>query len=63
MKLGKPMLYAVDTKELPGKVRLRFVTFTERAVDKAEFETATFDLCDRHDPRMREFLEIAKESP
>ncbi len=62
MKLGTPLLYAVVTKEFPGKVRLRFVTFTEEFIDRAEFErdlNKTYNLCDMNDPRVREFMEVA----
>ncbi len=62
MKLNEPLLYAVVTREFPGKVRLRFVTFTEEFIDRAEFErnlNKTYTLCDMNDPRVREFREIA----
>jgi hypothetical protein len=52
------LLYAVDTKSFPGKVRLRFVEFTEEFVDPdaSEFKERRFPLCDANDPIAREFI-------
>jgi hypothetical protein len=43
---------------LPGKVRLRFVEFTEEFVDPdaSEFKERRFPLCDANDPIAREFI-------
>jgi hypothetical protein len=52
-------LYAVTTKEFPGKVRLRFVEFSEEFVDENDlgFQQRKFPLVDATDPIVREFIQ------
>lgn len=51
------LLYSMDTREFPGKVRLRFVEFTEEIVPMdATFEGRSFELVDRQHTHVAEFL-------
>ncbi|MCC7082195.1 MAG: hypothetical protein IT530_16100 [Burkholderiales bacterium] len=52
------LLYAVDSREYPGKLRLRFVEFTEELVarDDPAVDQRQFQLVDRAHPQVAEFL-------
>ena len=59
--LNKKLLYSVDTKEYPGKVRVRYVTFIEELIPKEQFSGEEFLLCDMDDPIVRQFLKVGKQ--
>lgn len=52
------LLYSIESREYPGKIRLRFVEFTEELVarDDPAFEGRTFQLVDPAHPEVAEFL-------
>jgi hypothetical protein len=56
--IDRRCLYSVDTKNFPGKVRLRFVEFSEEFVnpDNEEFKRRRLPLCDANDPVTRAFV-------
>ena len=54
---GRKLAYAFDTKNYPGKVEVRYVTFTTEIIPMDQFEDKTFQLVDTRDPRIKGFLE------
>lgn len=53
---GRKLAYAFDTKTFPGKVQVRYVTFSTEMIADSDFVDQEFQLVDRRDPRIKAFL-------
>ena len=54
-----PVLFAVETCDMPGKIRMRFVTFTEEIIDiDPRFNNKRYTLLDQTEPMAAELRAV-----